>query len=300
MFSAWEQSFVVQIHHLLKINSAILKVFNVFLTGVLHLHRLTTEWWQFLRCNEMVKTRKPPITVLIPAYNEEESLPFVLAGIPKEWVKEVVVCNNGSSDRTANVAKMMGATVVDSNRRGYGSACLSGIRYLQQKPPSERPEIVVFLDGDYSDYPDDLPDVVGPILNDEKDLVIGSRTLDSLEPGAMTIPQRFGNWLAPFLIQVLYGYRFTDLGPFRAIRWEKLMELHMRDPNYGWTVEMQIKAAQLGLRCAEVPVRYRKRAAGKSKVSGTLKGVVLAGWKIISLIFLLYFVSKPKTKNSKL
>ncbi len=249
----------------------------------------------------MVQARKPPIVVLIPAFNEEESLPFVLAGIPKAWVREVVVCNNGSTDRTAEVARMMGATVVDAKKRGYGAACLAGIRYLEQKPPSERPEIVVFLDGDYSDYPDDLPEVVGPILKDEKDLVIGSRLSGRSEPGSMTLPQRFGNWLAPFLIRLLYGYRFTDLGPFRAIRWEKLIALDMRDPNYGWTVEMQIKAARQGLRCAEVPVRYRKRAAGKSKVSGTLKGVVLAGWKIISIIFLLYFFdSKPKTQNSQL
>ena len=248
----------------------------------------------------MDRTRKPPIVVLIPAYNEEESLPFVLAGIPKAWVREVVVCNNGSVDRTADVARMMGATVVDSNRRGYGSACLTGIRYLLQKTPSERPEIVVFLDGDYSDYPDDLPEVVGPILNDEKDFVIGSRLLGRMEPGSMTLPQRFGNWLAPFLIRLLFGYRFTDLGPFRAIRWEKLLALDMRDPNYGWTVEMQLKAARQGLRCVEVPVRYRKRAAGESKVSGTLKGVILAGWKILSLIFLLFFNSKLQTRNSKL
>jgi len=249
----------------------------------------------------MEQIRKPPIVVLIPAFNEEESLPFVLAGIPKAWVREVVVCNNGSTDRTAEVARLMRATVVDARKRGYGSACLAGIRYLEQKPPSERPEIVVFLDGDYSDYPDDLPEVVGPILKDEKDLVIGSRLSGRSEPGSMTLPQRFGNWLAPFLIRLLYGYRFSDLGPFRAIRREKLIALNMRDTNYGWTVEMQIKAARQGLRCAEVPVRYRKRAAGKSKVSGTLKGVVLAAWKIISLIFLLYFFdSKSKTQNSKL
>ncbi|MBK9335822.1 MAG: glycosyltransferase family 2 protein [Lewinellaceae bacterium] len=243
----------------------------------------------------MEKIRKPWIDVLIPAYNEEESLPFVLAAIPKDRVRQVVVCNNGSTDRTAEMARLMGAIVVDSKRRGYGSACLAGIGYLKQLAPSERPEIVVFLDGDYSDYPDDLPDVVGPILTDEKDLVIGSRLLGNSEPGAMTPPQRFGNWLAPFLIRLLFGYRFTDLGPFRAIRWESLLALDMRDPNYGWTVEMQIKAAQHGLRCAEVPVQYRKRAAGKSKVSGTVKGVILAGWKIMSLIFILYFKKKKQT-----
>jgi glycosyltransferase involved in cell wall biosynthesis len=246
----------------------------------------------------MEKTRKPRIDVLIPAYNEEESLPFVLAAIPKDWVRQVIVCNNGSTDRTAEMARLMGAVVVDAKRRGYGSACLAGIRYLQQLPASERPEIVVFLDGDYSDYPDDLPEVVGPILNDGKDMVIGSRLLGNPEPGAMTPPQRFGNWLAPFLIRLLYGYRFTDLGPFRAIRWDSLLALDMQDPNYGWTVEMQIKAARHRLKCVEVPVQYRKRAAGKSKVSGTLKGVVLAGWKIISLIFILFLADK-KHKNPR-
>ncbi|MFN0015202.1 MAG: glycosyltransferase, partial [Saprospiraceae bacterium] len=150
-------------------------------------------------------------------------------------------------------------------------------------------EIVVFLDGDYSDYPDDMPDLVDPILNGDKDLVIGSRLLGDIKSGVMTLPQRFGNWLAPFLIRLLYGYKFTDLGPFRAIRWDKLLTLDMKDPNFGWTVEMQIKASQHQLRCMEVPVRYRKRAAGKSKVSGTMKGVVLAAWKIIGLIFILYW-----------
>ena len=238
--------------------------------------------------------------MLIPAWNEEKTLPLVLADIPKTWVRQVLVCDNGSTDRTAEVAKAAGAIVISQPERGYGNACLAGIRYLKNLTPSEQPAIVVFLDGDYSDYPEELPKVVAPILNDEKDLVIGSRLLGNSEPGSMTLPQRFGNWLAPFLIRLLYGYRFTDLGPFRAIRWEKLIDLNMRDPNYGWTVEMQIKAARQGLRCSEVPVRYRKRAAGKSKVSGTIKGVVLAGWKIMSLIFLLYFVSKPKGQNSKL
>lgn len=237
----------------------------------------------------MENTLKKRIYVLIPAYNEEESLPLVLAAIPKAWVREVIVCDNGSTDRTAETARQNGATVVLELRRGYGSACLAGIRYLQSLPSSKQPEIVVFLDGDYSDYPEDLPNVVGPILNDEKDMVIGSRMLGRLEPGAMTPPQRFGNWLAPTLIHWLYGYRFTDLGPFRAIRWECLLALNMQDPNYGWTVEMQVRAAQHGLDCAEVPVRYRKRAGGKSKVSGTVKGVILAGWKIIATIFILHF-----------
>lgn len=236
------------------------------------------------------------IDVLIPAYNEAESLPLVLKAIPKVGVRQVIVCDNGSTDQTAIVAKKAGAKVVEATRRGYGSACLAGMRYLQSLPASEQPEIVVFLDGDYSDYPEELPKVVAPILNDEKDLVLGSRLLGNMEPGAMSPPQRFGNWLAPLLIRWLYGYQFTDLGPFRAIRWPLLLDLHMQDPNYGWTVEMQIKAAKHRLRCAEVPVQYRKRAGGKSKVSGTVKGVVLAGWKIISLIFILFFEpTKSKT-----
>ncbi len=241
---------------------------------------------------------KQRIDVLIPAYNEEDSLPLVLTAIPKGWVRQVIVCNNGSTDRTAEVAAAAGAVVVEAPKRGYGSACLAGMAYLQNLPASEQPGVVVFLDGDYSDYPEDLPEVAGPVLNDEMDLVIGSRLLGKPEPGAMTPPQRFGNWLAPLLIRWLYGYRFSDLGPFRAIRWKSLLALEMRDPNYGWTVEMQVRAAQLGLRCAEVPVRYRKRAAGQSKVSGTIKGVVLAGWKIITTIFLLGIFHKSRKPTS--
>lgn len=230
-------------------------------------------------------SRKQTIDVLIPAWNEENALPLVLADLPKNLVRQVLVCDNGSTDRTAAVAKAAGAIVVSQPERGYGNACLAGIRYLKDLPPSEQPEIVVFLDGDYSDYPEELPKVAAPILNDGKDMVIGSRLLGDMKPGAMTVPQRFGNWLAPLLIRWFYGYRFSDLGPFRAIRWEKLLELDMRDRNFGWTVEMQVKAAKHKLNCAEVPVRYRKRAAGKSKVSGTVKGTILAGWKIVTTIF---------------
>jgi glycosyltransferase involved in cell wall biosynthesis len=227
----------------------------------------------------------PLIDVLIPAWNEEQSLPLVLQNIPKEWVRQVVVCDNGSTDRTVEVAKAAGAVVVSQPERGYGAACLAGMRYLAGLPSSEIPEIVVFLDGDYSDYPEELPNVVAPILKEGKDMVIGSRRLGGMEPGAMTFPQRFGNWLAPLLIRWFYGYRFSDLGPFRAIRWDKLIALNMCDRNFGWTVEMQVKAAKMKLNCAEVPVRYRKRAGGKSKVSGTIKGAVSAGWKIIATIF---------------
>lgn len=223
--------------------------------------------------------------MLIPAWNEENALPLVLAALPKELVRQVIVCDNGSTDRTAEVAKKAGAIVVSQPERGYGNACLAGMRYIENLPPSEQPEIVVFIDGDYSDFPEELPAIIAPIVEDKKDMVIGSRRLGGMEAGAMTFPQRFGNWLAPALIQIFYGYRFSDLGPFRAIRWDQLKSLGMRDRNFGWTVEMQVRAAKMKLRCAEVPVRYRKRAAGHSKVSGTIKGTVLAGWKIITTIF---------------
>ncbi|MBC7776901.1 MAG: glycosyltransferase family 2 protein [Phycisphaerae bacterium] len=228
---------------------------------------------------------KTKIDVLIPAWNEEKALPFVLAGLPKDWVRQVIVCDNGSTDQTAAVAAAAGAVVVSQPERGYGNACLAGMRYLENLSPSEQPDIVVFLDGDYSDFPEELPKVVAPILNDSKDMVIGSRRLGGMEADAMTLPQQFGNWLAPAMIRLFYGYRFSDLGPFRAIRWDKLKALGMQDKNFGWTVEMQVRAAKMKLNCSEVPVRYRKRAAGYSKVSGTIRGTVLAGWKIIATIF---------------
>lgn len=204
-------------------------------------------------------------------------------------VRQVIVCNNGSTDNTETVARAAGALVITEIKRGYGAACLAGMRYLQNLPSSEQPDIVVFLDGDYSDYPEELSKVTAPILTDGMDMVIGSRTLGGLAPGAMTLPQQFGNWLAPMLIRLIYGYRFSDLGPFRAIRWPALLQLNMADTNYGWTVEMQVKAAKYRLACTEVAVRYRKRAGGKSKVSGTIKGTILAGWKIITTIFKLIF-----------
>jgi glycosyltransferase involved in cell wall biosynthesis len=228
------------------------------------------------------------IDVLIPAWNEEKALPFVLAGLPGDWVRQVIVCDNGSTDGTAEAAIRGGAIVVSQPERGYGNACLAGMRYLESLPASEQPDIVVFLDGDYSDFPEELPAVVAPILNEGKDMVIGSRRLGGMEKGAMTLPQQFGNWLAPALIKLFFGYTFSDLGPFRAIRWDKLKALGMRDKNFGWTVEMQVKAAKMKLNCAEVPVRYRKRAAGHSKVSGTIRGTILAGWKIITTIFRLF------------
>jgi glycosyltransferase involved in cell wall biosynthesis len=224
------------------------------------------------------------IDVIIPAYNEEDSIGLVLGEIPRELVREVIVCNNASSDRTAEVARRAGATVLDEPRKGYGSACLKGIEYLVGKPLEEHPDVVVFLDGDYSDYPEEIAGLVRPILEDGKDMVIGSRTLGEMEPGSMTPQQIFGNWLATNLIRIFYGYRFTDLGPFRAIRFSSLLALNMEDKDFGWTVEMQVKAAQMKLRCEEVPVRYRRRV-GVSKVSGTIRGTILAGHKILWTIF---------------
>lgn len=226
----------------------------------------------------------PIIDVIIPAYNEEASIGLVVAEIPAEWVREIVVCNNGSQDQTAAVARAAGATVVDQPAPGYGNACLAGMAYLAAKPVAEQPQIVVFLDGDHSDYPEELPKLVQPIQAGKYDLVIGSRALGNRERGAMQPQQVFGNWLATNLIRFFYGYEFTDLGPFRAIRWDKLQALQMRDRDFGWTVEMQVRAAKAGLRCTEVPVRYRKRI-GVSKVSGTLRGTVLAGHKILWTIF---------------
>lgn len=226
--------------------------------------------------------QKAAIDVIIPAFNEADSIGKVVKAIPSKWVREIIVCNNNSTDHTAQVAHAAGATVVDAKQKGYGSACLKGMDYISQK--KKLPEIIVFLDGDFSDHPDQLPDLVQPILNEDMHLVIGSRALGKLEKGSMTIPQIFGNWLATTLIQKIYNYRFTDLGPFRAIRYDKLMELQMEDPNFGWTVEMQVKAAKLGMNCTEIPVDYRQRI-GVSKVSGTIKGTILAGYKILWTIF---------------
>ncbi len=223
--------------------------------------------------------QQPRIAVVIPALNEEASLPKVLGDLPWERLAEVVVVDNGSSDRTATVAQAHGATVLSEPRRGYGWACLAGIDYLQDKPP----DILVFLDGDYSDYPDELGDVVRPILEEGYDLVLGSRP-QRAGAGALLRHARLGNALATWLIRRLYGFSYTDLGPFRAIRFPKLLAIEMQDKTYGWTVEMQIKAIRHGLRITEVPVRYRQRI-GASKVSGTVKGTVLAGWKILWTVF---------------
>lgn len=222
------------------------------------------------------------ISVVIPAFNEENSIAKVIADIPKDWVQEVIVVDNNSTDNTAQVATEAGATVLVERIQGYGSACLRGIAHLVAQDP--QPEIVVFMDADYSDHPDQLPKVVKPILENNMDLVIGSRALGKKEKGSMTFPQRFGNKLACTLLKWIYKIEFTDLGPFRAIRFSELLRINMVDPNYGWTVEMQLKAAKHGLNCTEVAVDYRKRT-GVSKISGTVKGTIMAGYKIIYTIF---------------
>lgn len=219
--------------------------------------------------------------MIIPAFNEEGSIAKVIADIP-QGVCEVVVSNNNSTDQTKNRAEEAGATVVDQPVPGYGNACLKGIEYIKNQ--ERQPEIVAFIDGDYSDYPEQLTEVIEPILKDQADMVIGSRALGKRASGSMTFPQVFGNWLATTLMRWIYGAHFTDLGPFRAIRWDSLMALDMQDKTYGWTVEMQVKAAKQKLRFTEVPVNYKKRI-GVSKVSGTIKGTVLAGYKILWTIF---------------
>jgi len=226
----------------------------------------------------------PLINVIIPAYNEEKSIALVLGDIPPGLVAEVIVVDNNSSDDTARAASQAGATVLKETRQGYGQACLTGIAYALAKPAGRRPDLLVFLDGDYSDHPEQMPQVLAPLLAGRADLVIGSRALGKREKGAMMPQQVFGNWLATTLLRLFYGTRFTDLGPFRAISTAGLETLQMRDRDYGWTVEMQLKAARHQLRCVEVPVDYRRRI-GVSKVSGTLKGTLLAGYKIILTIF---------------
>jgi len=222
------------------------------------------------------------VDVIIPVYNEEGSIGLVIGDIPKELVNDIVVVNNLSTDNSEDVAKQAGATVVDQGKKGYGNACLKGIEYVDAK--AEKPDILVFLDGDYSDHPEELPELLKPIVNDDYDLVIGSRTTGKREEGAMLPQAVFGNFLATFLIRLFYGFTFTDLGPFRAIKYESLKSLEMQDTTFGWTVEMQVKALKKGLKCTEIPVSYRKRI-GVSKITGTLTGTVKAGYKIIWTIF---------------
>lgn len=221
------------------------------------------------------------IDVIIPAWNEEQSIAKVIADLPASRVREVVVVDNNSTDQTSKVAAEAGATVLLERKQGYGAACLKGIAHVNKK--ALPPDIIVFIDGDYSDYPEQLPELVAPIINEGIDMVIGSRAIGEREKGAMMPQQVFGNWLATSMMRVLYGVRFTDLGPFRAITTKALNAIEMKDQTYGWTVEMQVKAAKKGLTFTEVPMNYKKRI-GVSKVSGTLKGTILAGYKIITTI----------------
>jgi len=229
----------------------------------------------------------PRVVVVIPALDEEEALPLVLAAIPRDLADLVVVVDNGSSDRTAEVARAGGARVVHESRRGYGRACLTGLAAVLEGRdgivPLESLDVVVFLDADRSDYPEETPLVAGPVLSGEADLVIGSRMLDPSSRAALLPQARFGNRLACFLMRLLFGARHTDLGPFRAIRVDALKHLRMTDPDYGWTVEMQLKAAVARLRVVEVPVRYRARI-GASKITGTLAGSLGASRKILTWI----------------
>jgi len=222
------------------------------------------------------------IDVIIPAYNEQDSIGKVIKDIPAGLVREVIVVDNNSTDQTYQNAKNAGATVFQEKKQGYGHACLKGIDHL--KIQKIKPDIVVFLDGDYSDYPEEMIEVVKPIIEDNYDLVIGSRALGQREKGSMTPQQIFGNWLSTRLMRLFYRVKFTDLGPFRAIKFKQLLQLNMQDKTYGWTIEMQIKAAKNYFKTIEVPVNYRKRI-GFSKVSGTLKGTIMAGIKIIFSIF---------------
>ena len=218
------------------------------------------------------------ISIIIPAYNEESSIGLVLDALPQEKLHEIIVVDNGSTDATARVAQEHGARVVKEPRKGYGSACLKGIDEL------DTPDIVVFIDGDFSDFPEEIVLLIGPIETGEKDFVLGSRMILPKSQLALLPQARYGNRLAVFLIKLFFKHEFTDLGPFRAIRYSSLMSIGMKDIDFGWTVEMQIKAVRNGLRIQEVPVNYRKRV-GISKISGTVLGTFRAGTKIIYTIF---------------
>ena len=221
---------------------------------------------------------KPRISVIIPVFNEQDAIEKVIGDIPEDLVTDIFVVDNGSTDQTARLATKMGAKVIREDRKGYGWACLAGIAAL------DHPDIVVFVDGDYSDHPNEMPHLVAPILANRALLVIGSRVLGNREAGALLPQARFGNWLATRLIRWFYGVSHTDLGPFRAIAYPALRQMDMQDKTFGWTVEMQVKAAKLGMKAEEVPVSYRRRI-GVSKITGTLSGTIKAGWKILYTIF---------------
>ena len=221
------------------------------------------------------------IKVIIPAYNEQDSIAHVINDIPK-IVDEVIVISNNSTDKTELNAKNAGATVLKETKKGYGYACLKGLDYISKQ--KTKPDIIVFLDGDYSDYPEQLTEIVDPIINKDIDFVVGARVEKLRESGSMTPQQVFGNWLATFLMKLFFGAKFSDLGPFRAIKYDKLLALEMEDKTYGWTVEMQLKVLKQKMTYKEIPVKYRNRI-GVSKVSGTVKGTIFAGIKILSWIF---------------
>jgi glycosyltransferase involved in cell wall biosynthesis len=228
------------------------------------------------------KPANTDIRVIIPAYNEALSIANVINAIPHGFVSEVVVVNNNSNDQTSKVAEEAGATVLYEKRQGYGWACLKGIDYLRSQ--QSHLDIIVFMDGDYSDFPGELPIIVEPVIQKDYDMVIGSRALGVRQKGSMLPQQVFGNWLATRLMRLFYGARYTDLGPFRAIKFDKLLLINMEDKTYGWTIEMQLKAIKHKLKYCEVPVSYRKRI-GKSKVTGTIKGSIFAGIKILYSIY---------------
>jgi glycosyltransferase involved in cell wall biosynthesis len=221
------------------------------------------------------------IKVIIPAYNEEDSIALVIKDIPN-IVSEIIVIDNNSTDATPINAKNAGATVLSETRKGYGYACLKGMEYIANQ--STKPDIIVFLDGDFSDYPEELTKIIAPIIDNNIDFVVGSRVKELREKNSMTPQQVFGNWLATTLMKLFFGAKFTDLGPFRAIKYQKLLDLNMQDKTYGWTIEMQLKSIKQKLTYIEVPVNYKKRI-GVSKVSGTIKGTIFAGIKILGWIF---------------
>lgn len=231
--------------------------------------------------DEVLVRSAKDVVVIIPAFNEEKSIGYVVAEIPLDEVMEVIVVNNGSDDRTVEEARKAGATVLTETRKGYGSACLKGMEYVRKLHPE--PSIVVFLDADYSDSPGEMPELLKPIREGIADMVIGARVPGKREPGSMMPQQIFGNWLATRLMRLIYGAHYTDLGPFRAIRYSALNRLGMIDTNFGWTVEMQIKAARMNVPFTEVPVSYKNRI-GVSKIAGTVSGTVKAGYKIIYTI----------------
>ena len=227
------------------------------------------------------------VAVVIPAFNEEASIGKVVRDIPADVVSEIVVVNNNSTDQTPKAASDAGATVLSEKIQGYGAACLAGIYFLKSKDC----DIIVFLDGDYSDYPEEINLLLDPIINLDYDFVIGSRVLGKREKGSLPLQSRIGSIVAGFLMNVFWGVKYTDLGPFRAIKYDKLIELNMKDQWYGWTVEMQIKAAKKKYNIIEVPVSYRKRI-GESKVTGTVKGTIMASIIIIKTIIKYIFVNE--------